>query len=389
MPVAAGAGRNHARPPRPTGGPWLGLFFLAVFAFVAIAQRPWSGSGWRGLLPTPAPATPVWTRAVGPRSLVTADGDGIALLTTNAGDASIVRLAPDGTLRQQGAAQGAALVVGTGARPVLLRTDPPAIGRLQAGGVTWIPIDVGATPATAISAFGRRETLLVLAGPPGGTSPAGNLLCLTPDGRKRWEVDVTEGVVTAVDAGSQGGFAVATFIPGAQPHASVAFLTPDGAFKGRFDLGPDPVFRMYLDSHEDAILALDATQAWLIETKSGSTRSIAVEGPLAGGFALSGEVHVATEKGLVLSIGRDGQTNWQRQLAGAPVDLVEIPSGGLLVLVEDRLYALDAGGRGRWTLALTDAPKQVVVPAAGGQVVVLTASKLAGYPLPSAGKTGP
>ncbi|MHB8758002.1 MAG: PQQ-binding-like beta-propeller repeat protein [Bacillota bacterium] len=367
----------------------MGLFFLAVFAFVALAQKPWSSSGWRGLLPTPSAATPVWTRAVGPRATMTADGDGVALLTATDGGSILIRLGPDGALRQQGDAQGAALIVGTRDRPMVLRADPPATGRLQAGGLTWTPIDLGAAQGTPASAFGRGGTILVLAGPPGGTSPAGKLLCLTPDGRKQWEVDEADRVITAVDAGGQGSFAVASFLPGVQPLASAGILSGDGTLKGPFDLGPDPVFRTYLNPTEDAILALDATHAWLIDTKSGSTRSIAVEAPVTGGFALGGEVHVATEKGLVLSIDRGGQTTWRRQLAGAPVDLVELSSGGLLVLGEDRLYALDASGRGTWTLALTDAPKQVVVPPAGDQVVVLTASKLAAYRLPSISKAGP
>lgn len=399
MPVAAVAGRNHSSPTRPTGGPWLGLFFLALFTFVALAQRPWAGSGWRGLLPTPVSATPSWSRAVSPRSVITPDGDGVTLLDVDPGDTRVVRLAPDGTVRQQGSAEGATLAVETSVRPLLIRPDPPAIGRLQAGGVVWAPIDpttsttqttqtTQTTPAVVASAAGRADTVLVLAGPSDGTSPARDVLCLTSDGRKRWAVDVGEGVVTAAEAGEQGGFAIATFVPGAQAHASIVVLAADGAIRARFDLGSDPAFRTYLDSHEDKVLALDATHAWLLDIGPGSTRPVAMDAPVAGGFSAAGDIHVVTGEGLVVSLNQDGQTIWQRQLAGEVSDLVEVPTGGLLVLGKNRLSALDEEGRGTWALALADAPRQVVVPPAGGQVVVLTASKLAGYRLPVSGASG-
>lgn len=391
MPVAAGKSRRLSRAPRPTGGLWLGLFFLVVFAFVAFAQRPMTGIGWRGLLPAPVAATPTWSRPVGPGAELARDGDGLAVLASSANGGTLTYVRPDGTVKTQVAAGGASFIAEARGRAVVLRSDPPAVGRVQGTSVAWSLLDGEAAPPAvlAVVSSSRADALLVLAGPAGGTGPAGRLQSLTPDGQRLWGTDATEGVVTSIGTGRKGGAAVASFVPGPQPRAWLTAFAADGTVRGRFELGSAPVFRTYLSPDEDALLALDPAGAWLIEPKSGSTRPLTIEAPVAGGFGTGDSVHIATAKGFVLSFTRGGQATWRRQLAGAAVDLLELPAGGLLVCGEDRLYALDTTGRGRWTLAFSEQSRGVLLLPGGDQVVILTGTKILGYSLPGSVKAGP
>ncbi len=392
MPVAAGPPKRPARPARPPGVLWAGLFFLALFGLLALLQRPPDGFGLSGRLPTPSPIEPAWSYAAGPSTRLAQGGETLGLLgRADGGDPTLTLLDRNGVVKSRRNVAGATMVGAVGDRLALLNPSPPALGLPSAAHVSWIPIEAAAdlaAPRITQAAFGPTKGVLVLLSQGPQPGPEDLLVMVSLEGRTIWKLKVPDAIVTALWAGPQGGALVAAYTPSPQPRAWVIVLGLDGATVGRFEVGSDPLYRVAMDPAAQSALAVDSRHVWLIQLATGSLRQTPVDAVVAVAAPLSAEPRagadfcVATQTGSVISIA-GGQTNWRRQLAGPAVDLIRTPSGGLIVAGEDRLYLLSQTGKGRLTVSLPDRPRQLLLLQDQGQVVVAAGSKLLAYDLPA------